>query len=540
MNPIVIIGAGPSGLLMAIELLHYGLACRLVDKAAAPSDKSKAIAIQARTLEILESMGLLDTCLSQGLKLHHATPMSQGRQLADLSFSSIPSPHPFVLSLEQNKFEAILIEYLEKLGGHVERQVELVSFQQQEQNVLLFLKNLQTDQIESLETPWLIGCDGAHSFVRKELNLSFEGNSFPQIFSLADLEIKWKYPRDCLVGFLEKTGVLFAIPLQENNRYRLIFQLARDQALLKENQSIRHGEIPATLLEKPTLEEATAIVHQYADQNARLTNPVWMTNFSINSRMVSRYQKHRVFLVGDAAHIHSPAGGQGMNTGLQDAFNLAWKLWLVQKGLAHDSLIESYNKERHFVGERLLTGTERATHLILKRSPLFFYMRNAFISFVTSFPSIRHRLASIISQTDICYPKNKWIVQISDLSLNAKAGSRAPDASIMQNGTQTSLFSLWKHPRSFQLLLIDLKGKTSELKTLASDLGKQYGNLIKIHIVKAGESVQTEEIQDLQGEIKCLYGDSTVYLVRPDGYIGFCGPLAKIKPLKEYLSHLFI
>ena len=541
MPDVFVIGAGPSGLMMAAELIRHGLTCRLIDKVAAPSDTSKALAVHARSLEVLNYIGVADTCIAEGLKIERAVPTSKGKILAELSFHDIESPYPFVLSLEQSKLEVILIQKLEQMGCKVEREVELISFEQNDSTVQLSIKHHRTGQIEKCETKWLIGCDGAHSTVRKHLNFTFEGMSFPQIFSLVDIELEWKYPRDRFMGFLKEEGVLFVAPINEKNRVRLIFQLERSLDLLKRNRNLGYGELSSSILQKPTLEEATQLVHYYADPNAIVKNPVWLTNFSINSRMVSQYRKQNVFLVGDAAHIHSPVGGQGMNTGLQDAFNLAWKLALVHKGKAKESLIDSYHDERHFIGKKLLEGTEKATNFILERSPFLFILRNAFISFITSFDFVRRKIVSTLAQIKIRYPQSQWIIQVANHhSLKSKAGMRAPNASVLYHDKENSLFSLWKGTISFHLLLIDFKKQQPDLDSQANELEKRYGDLVKVWMIRSDSVNKDNNIQDQHGNIQRLYGDLTVYLIRPDGYIGFCAPLSKIESLYDYLNHLFI
>lgn len=539
MVDVCVIGAGPSGLLMAAELIRHGLTCRLIDKKPSPSDKSKALAVQARSLEVLDYIGVTGDCIEQGLKIFHVFPTSGGKKLSDISFKFIESHYPFVLSLEQSKLERILIKKLETLGCEVEREVELLDFQQNEENVQFSLINNSTGKKETCEAKWLIGCDGAHSTVRKQLNFEFEGKSFPQIFSIVDLEMKWKYPRDCFMGFLEKKGILFVAPINEKNRYRLVFQLERGFDLLKRHKNLEQGEISATTLPKPTLEEAINIVHQYSDPNAILGNPVWFANFHINSRMVSRYREKRVFLVGDAAHIHSPVGGQGMNTGLQDAFNLAWKLALVNKGHSKESLLESYQDERHFVGTQLLKGTERATHFLLTRSPLLIFLRNTFISLFTSILAIRKKIVSVVSEINIYYPLSPWIVQTNHRSTKLQAGMRAPNASIHYRGIISSLFSLWKESTSSHLLFIDLKGRIPDLDRLAKTFGIHNGHFLKVHIIQSNSIDEEKYIQDLKGEIQSAYGDLTCYFIRPDGYVGYFGLLTHLESLNEYLKNFF-
>ncbi len=540
MADVFIVGAGPSGLVMAAELLRHGLTCRIIDKSPTPSEYSKAIGVQARTLEMLTSLGVVDACIENGLKILHFIPNSNHKRLADIPLGLIESPFPFILSLEQSKFEAILIQHLEKLGCQVERQIELLDCKQDDQKVTLTLRNNITGDIVSSETQWLIGCDGAPRTVRKLMKLEFEGISLTQIFSLADIEIEWKYPRDSVVTFLSEKGLLAAIPIKGENRVRLILQLAREQNFLKENNNLGHGEIPSNILKKPTVEEITQVVNEYADAQAIVKNPVWMTNFSINSRMVSRYQVNRVFLVGDAAHIHSPVGGQGMNTGIQDGFNLGWKLALVHKGIAKSSLLESYHDERHLVGKNILYGTEKATKFVLVRSPMLFYLRNLLITFVGSFTWFQRKIVNTLSEISISYPLSSWIIQKKSRALKLKPGMRAPDALVSHLGEKSSFFNLWKNILNFKLLVYSANQLTESDCTEFENLKNKYKDLITVYFVKSVSESADVCIEDFQDDIKRLYGDSTIYLIRPDGYICFCGPFPSLEGLDEYFNHLVV
>ncbi len=543
-----IVGAGPSGLFMAAELIRQGLTCRLIDKSPTPSFHSKAIAIQARTLEILMCLGLADTCLAQGLKIEKFAPYSQQKALANITLDLIASPFKFVLSLEQNKFEKILIKHLEERSCLVERQIELLACTQDEQKITVTTRNNVTGEIDYSQARWLIGCDGAHSIVRKQTNQTFEGLSFPQIFSLADIELEWKYARNSVFAFLNRSGLLAAIPLPENKRVRLIFQTQEVLDLLKENkQNLPHGEISANLLAAPTLEKVAQIIHQYADSQAVVKKAIWMTNFNINSRMVSHYQQKRFFLVGDAAHIHSPVGGQGMNTGLQDAFNLGWKLALVSKGQAKDYLLESYHEERHWVGKNLLHGTEKATNFALTRSPFLFYLRNGLIAFFGAFTVFKKIIVNTLSQINIAYPQSRWIKQKKSRALKLKAGMRAPNAYLCYKGDKTSIFNIWKESICFILLVVKNALKISE-REIAEFLNfkNKYDGIVNLFIMRPQEfqkiNLPAETFfDDTQNQIKEFYGNGTVYLIRPDGYIGYCGPydtIADLEPIKDYFNTL--
>lgn len=501
MIDVLIIGAGPSGLMMALECLRHGLTCRLIDKNRFASNQSKALAVQARTLEVFDYIGVTEECVAQGIKVDKVMPTRCGKPICTLSFRNLDSPYPFVLSLEQSKLEHILIQKLQTMEGGVQRETELLHFQQNEQEVVATLYNHATGVQEICTSRWIVGGDGAHSTVRKQLGLEFEGFSFPQILSLVDLEIEWKYPRDRLIGFVEPESLLFAIPIHEKNRYRLVFQLDRGIDFIKANPQIKLGEVSEKTLQRPTMEEVTTLVHRCADSQAILKNPVWMTNFSINSRMVSHYQKKNAFLIGDAAHIHSPVGGQGMNTGLQDAFNLAWKLAFVKKGFSPVSLINSYQDERYFVGKRLLNGTEKATKVILTRHPILFFLRNALMSFLMSFQTIQKKVTATISEINVFYPMSRWNVQKGSSKL--QAGARAPH-----------ILPLVKNTISYHLLVND----KADFKSFETEY-------LKVH-----------SLPDMQSP----YEKGKLYLIRPDGYVAYCGPASDPQSLKDYCKNFII
>ena len=302
MIDVLVIGAGPTGLLMAAEAARFGLSCRIIEKNSAPLDKSRALAIQPRTLEIFDHLGIIDRFLAKGLKIHAANPFSYQKRLAHLPFDSLDSPYPFILSLEQTETEKILTDYLASFGVNIERECEFIDLSQDDECVTVSVRDK-----ENIKAKWVVGCDGAHSLTRKLLDFKFEGEAFPTAFSLADVELAWKYPHDEFFAFLNPEGILGVIPMPGKNRFRLVFQLDR----------VLEGD--------PTLEDVQEKVNKSVGPGVVVSNPLWTANFHVNSRLVSSYRKGRVFLAGDAAHIHSPVGGQGMNSGLQDPYNLDWQ-----------------------------------------------------------------------------------------------------------------------------------------------------------------------------------------------------------------------
>jgi 2-polyprenyl-6-methoxyphenol hydroxylase-like FAD-dependent oxidoreductase len=401
---VLIVGAGPTGLVMAIECRRYGLSFRIIDKSPSPSTYSKAAAVQSRTLEIFQRIGVLEPFLNQGVKVKAGNIHLGNKNSTRISFDKIESPFPYVLGIGQDTTEQILSNFLELNKGKIERGVTVLEIE--ERGEFIYAK---TD-IGVIKASYLVGCDGAHSIVRKSLQCSFKGKTFTDVFSLADVKIKWRYPHDELQAFLGKSSLAAAIPLPGEGRYRLIFQLKRLRNRCKKStqEEIEHGLIESNELKIPTLAEIETTLSSLVKDAVKISDPKWVANFRINSRLSNRYRKGRIFLAGDAAHIHSPVGGQGMNTGIQDAFNLAWKIAYTTGHLIENkNLLDSYEKERHILGKKLLKNTERASNIItIHRQPLLF-LRKIFASLILSFECVRKKITEAISETTIGYPQKR-------------------------------------------------------------------------------------------------------------------------------------
>ena len=470
MLDVLVVGAGPTGLMMAAELARYGLSCRIIDENDGPCEQSRAIGIQARTLEIFDHIGIVAPFLKNGLILKAVNPMSRGKRIAHIELGRLDSPYPFVLSLEQSSTEKILANHLSSFGVNIERRTELVSLVQDAKGASAILRQQTSGKEETVRSAWVVGCDGAHSIVRRSMHLSFEGKTFEDIFSLADVQILWKYPHDEVFAFPGAEGVIAALPLPGKDRYRVIFQLPRCRGLLSAKKPMSPEEIAR--IPPPRLDEITAMLRNYAEIDVQISDPRWMAHFHINSRMASSFREGRFFLAGDAAHIHSPVGAQGMNTGLQDAFNLAWKLAFVVRGEAPAELLDTYNLERHEFGKKLLKWTERGSQMVTLHNPLLVSMRNRILSWILSCTSIQKKIISAISQIAIRYPASQ-IVQSG-----ANAGTRLPNASVVYKGASTDLYTLLRKPNAYSILWfsnreVSLKDQTHVFK-IPSDREEAY------------------------------------------------------------------
>lgn len=520
---VLVIGAGPTGVLMAAEAVRHGLSCRIIDKGGSYADRSRAVGIQARTMEIFGHLNIAKNFLSQGIQIQAADPISHFQRLAQIPLSTLSSPYPFVLSLEQAKTEEILAKYAATLGIRIEKGIECIQLMQSAQEVEVVLQQLGKE--ERIKASWVIGCDGAHSQVRKQLGLAFEGKAFADIFSLADVHILWDYPHNEVSIFLNAKGFLAAIPLPEPNRYRLIFQLLRCRNLLKNHKNLPYGQVNTDLVKEPNLQEIENLLQEYAGQKIQLINPIWMANFHINSRMTNTYQKGRVFLAGNAAHIHSPLGAQGMNTGLQDVFNLAWKLALVHKNKASSELLKTYDLERHRVGKTILRTTEYASYMATVHNPIAIWFRNYMLSFLSRFSFIRRSLARRISQTAICYPRSFIVVDKKHFQ-GPKAGLRAPNAPILFKGKSSDLYTIWSGSTAFQMLLFSDSERVDFLQHFRSEL---------INVIFITHSM------DPTGEAYQIYAAKTscVYIIRPDGHIGYRSKRIDELEIETFFNSIF-
>jgi 2-polyprenyl-6-methoxyphenol hydroxylase-like FAD-dependent oxidoreductase len=538
----LVVGAGPIGLVMACELARHRTACRIIDMAPAVTTLSKAIAIQSRTLEVFEQMGIVQEALNRGLKAQSVNFYAEGRHLAQLSLAELKSPYPFLVDLAQSETEGILDRHLESLGVQVERQVELLGFTQQGDAVTARLRHADGNE-EAVTTSWLIGCDGAHSTTRHLLGMPFSGEAFPKSFALADVRLHWSLPDNELHFFLHPDGVLTAFPLP-GGRYRLIVETAADAA---------QGNQPT-----PTLEDFQRYFDERGPRGTIVSDPVWMAPFRINSRKVERYRQGRVFLAGDAAHIHSPAGGQGMNTGMQDAYNLAWKLALVNAGRAAPSLLDTYDDERSPVAQAVLRQTDALLKMATLKTPISQHLRTLLLPFLAQQEVVQQRMREQIAELDINYRKSPLTAEHHSPALGRifnhgpRAGDTALDAGplLPLNGTTTRLFEVLRDTR-FTLLLFAGTEPTEEpwqqLETLAESVNTRYSDLIQFYLVVAGDSLpqgitaRTSTLRDPERALSHVYKANTqcLYLLRPDGYIALCSRPVDAVSLWEYLDRFF-
>jgi len=377
MKKIIIIGAGPTGLMAALTLCRRGVKARIIDKKIAPISTSNALAVQPRTLEIWKELAVVDEALKEGHPLEGISICKEGKRLGQLTFKQLPTQYPFVLTLPQAKTEQLLALQLEKCGVAVERGIALTAVSVKDSGVEVTLGNTT----ESYD--YVIGCDGAMSTARISAGIPFKGRDLPQHFIMADLHVKWNKSANFGHLIYSEKGILAFLPIDNQNNGRLIADVTYDEGLKAKKQ--------------PTLEDFSRIMHIRSQESAYLDQMKWSSSFMIHSKIAGSYQKLGMFLAGDAAHLHSPVGGQGMNTGIQDAYFLANLLADVMEG-KEEKVLQEYTRVRRSIGKTIVRRTDFITRLISSRSKLAQKAIAIVLPFMFTIPSVTQRAAMTISQ----------------------------------------------------------------------------------------------------------------------------------------------
>jgi 3-(3-hydroxy-phenyl)propionate hydroxylase len=386
---VLVVGAGPTGLTAAAALNRWGVKVRVIDKAPAASDQSKALGVQPGTLECLEDVfgpELPHKMIEAGLpvKAFHLNIQDQPR--LDIDTSVIPSAYNFILILEQNKTERLLAEVLNAQSILIERSSELVETREEGNGVLSRVRRIDGTE-ETIRSQWVLGCDGAHSVVRHQAGIDFEGKPYSADFILGDVRLEWPCPDGEIQIYLGPKGVAAAFPIKGDRRFRFIL-------IPRENRPSELTEISP--------EEFASAAQSLCPLPLKIIESIWVTRFRVHHRRAERFQKGRLFLLGDAAHIHSPIGGQGMNTGIQDAVNLSFKMARVLRQGAPPEFLGEYERERIPVAASILKNTDRATRtVLLGENPIAQKIAFYLAPRLGRFPFIQKKMLRGISQIDV-------------------------------------------------------------------------------------------------------------------------------------------
>ncbi|MGW6737426.1 FAD-dependent monooxygenase [Streptomyces sp. NPDC055013] len=552
---VLIVGAGPVGLTAAAELRRQGVACRLIDRLPARLPYAKAVGVQPRTLEIWDRMGMVRAALEVAVPLRGQLMYDDGVEQARIELR-LPPEVPYVFaSLPQYETERILEEHLARFGTGIERGTELLEFTQHEDGVVSRVVTA-SGAAQELRSRFLVGCDGAHSTVRKQLGLAFEGGAFAEEYMLADVEVDWDLPQGYGVRAMHHDAegriddALVCIPLPGDRRYRMSMLVPDELSASGEGtggtasrEPVAHGLEGGRA---PRIEHVQAVLDRLAPQPTTASAMRWSSVFRISHRLVDRYGVGRVFVAGDAAHIHPPTGAQGMNTGIQDAYNLAWKLALTLEGGAHHRLLDSYDAERRPVGEEVVGRTVRHATEGIRAAP-------------QDMTTTMLREAQLL----VAYPDSPVVAgdgagaRAGDGASESPGsrpgpgrgpgpGERAPDCRGLTAGvaaTPLRLYDLLRDRGHVLVLYADSADALTACREAAAAAHRLAGGMVAAFVVARHETTaeaargQSDAggwhlpvFSDGAAEFEQLYGVNgpTGFLIRPDGYLS-----ARLSPLTD-------
>jgi len=499
---VLIVGAGPTGLALACQLIRYGVDFVIIDKKETTTPHSKAIGVQARTLEIYEQIGLADKLIEIGAVAEKARMFAGGKVRGEVEFKDLGaglSPYPFLLIVEQGKHETLLYDHIKSQGKDIRWQTGLESFTQDKAGVVATVKTANGAG-ETINAKYMVACDGARSLVRHTLGLEFSGSTFERMFYVADVQLDWKFGHDALQVFLMKNSLLAFFPMTGENQYRIVGTFPEEFA--KDEGDILYEEI----------EERIRLDAQI---DFDITRVNWFSTYKVHTRHVDKFSVGRCFLAGDSAHIHSPAGAQGMNTGIQDGYNLAWKLAWVLRGQASSELLTTYNEER-LPNARILTQTtDRFFGLVASPEPLLVFTRLYIVPYIAQFlfslDAVKRFVFPRISQIAINY--RSCSLSKNDGSFKIKAGDRMPYFQVYNQSVYDRM-----HDPKFHLLAFGGDG--------FAEVGEELEDVLDVRNLAL-----TTEAEDIFGCDKPF-----ILVVRPDNYIGLITQDVSLKAVTKYLN----
>jgi 2-polyprenyl-6-methoxyphenol hydroxylase-like FAD-dependent oxidoreductase len=519
---VLIVGAGPSGLMLAAQLLRHGVQPVIIDIKQGPTSESKALAVQARSLEIYRQMGVVERVVENGKQASGVVFNEDGKQVAALALSNVGeglTPFPYVLLYQQSKNERLLLDFLTLNCCPVYWETTLTSLKQTAGQVEVELQS--GGQTTPLTCDWVAGADGAHSVVRKQSQIPFNGETYGHNFYLADVELANDELNDSRVHlYLAKKGFSAFFPMPEANRYRALGNLPDE---LENKEGLKIEDI------LPGLKTTSGL-------DIKIKETFWFTTYRLHHRMAASFRAQRCFLVGDAAHIHSPVGGQGMNTGLQDAYNLAWKLAGVANGLLNEKILDSYAAERMPVAKTLLSTTDKAFSILMSRSWLTGLFKRwampALLKLAWGNQKLRTAFFRQVSQISIGYRDSAINLHISQAN-QIKAGDRLPYLKVFDEKKQedTDLHQ-WCSKPGFTLIIL---GKVAEMDlfALAKWITQTYPAMLNFFYLPLSARNQpifdAFEVNEKQGK---------ALIVRPDMYIGFMNDKVDMVLMNNYLKNV--
>lgn len=502
---VLVAGAGPTGMVLALALAKQGIRVCIVDQADAPGTTSRAMAVQARTLELYRPLGLADEVAASGRPNACINLWVRGKRRARLSLRDAGAhltPYPYVLIYPQDAHEQLLVRHLEAAGVAILRRTELAGFDEKEDHVLASLRQAGGADLQ-VEARYLAGCDGAHSFVRRQLGTGFGGGTYDHIFYVADVQARGQAANGEIHLSLETSDFVIFLGYDDKGRGRLV-------------GTIRAGRgNPADGSGAPGFEDVSH--RAMASLGLEVEQVYWFSTYRVHHRVSDHYRSAlgRAFLLGDAAHVHSPAGGQGMNTGIGDAINLAWKLAAAVRGEARDSLLDTYEKERIAFARKLVDTTDRLFSFVTAESGLADFVRTRIAPSVASAAygvrQVRELIFRILSQTTISYHDSPLS---SGVAGRVHGGDRLP----------------WVVRGE-----VDNYAPPARIDWQVHVYGQVYPDL-RAWCDRHGMILR--EFEWGQEHEQAGFARNAGYLLRPDGYVALCDPGASAQALEDYFCDL--
>ena len=530
---VLICGAGPVGLSLAAQLQRMGVSCQVVDKNRSRSDKSKALVVWGRSLE------LLDTCMDANSFLEHGRPVrkakfyEEGVQFAEIEFATNDSEFGTGVLIPQSLTEKILEDHLSDSGGEVQRATELLSFVQSSDDVTCVLADAEGRQ-RTVVANYLVGCDGAHSVVRHGLELEFPGRKDGLRWVLADVELSGDVPEADVASLWSRSGILLLFRFGEN-----VWRVVAEEPLGNPDSPRRD----------PTLPEIQQYLSKRGAVGVKASNPTWLAEFRVNERKVEDYAVGRVFVAGDAAHVHSPAGGQGMNTGIQDACNLAWKIAWKIRGVGNNKLLDSYSVERSEVGAMVVRATSHMTRLATTESRLLQSVRNAVAKIALHFDWVQDKIRQNLAEYTVAYRNSE--INGTDTRRNRGAlrcGDRVPNILWTDARQQPqTLYRCLSGGRAVLLIINSNDARTFEswgqgmcrddqsFATVALMVADQQNEESKVHADSRTAHVHVGFL-DRDASQKLEVGSGGWMVIRPDGYLAAAGEVEDMGPATQWLK----
>jgi 2-polyprenyl-6-methoxyphenol hydroxylase-like FAD-dependent oxidoreductase len=506
-TPVLIVGAGPTGLMLAAVLQRYSVPFRIIDKKTEPTKTSNALGLQARTLELLDDLGIVEPFLQQGQKIEGAALFADGNNIANIDITSIDCRYQHITIMPQSMTEKALTEHLEKNGATIERGCELVNLSEQENQVTANIK-MAGGSTDDFTADWVVACDGSHSIVRKLTGAKFKGDDISQQFILGDVSAKESTVKNVannkISSFFSSLGILAIFPMP-SGEYRIVANLQNK-------------------MESPNLSDIQKIVADRSSHHLEVKDASWISTFWIHSKVIENMRHGNIFFAGDAAHIHSPVGGQGMNTGMQDAYNLGWKLAYVIQQKAKEKILDSYHAERYPIIKGVVNQTERMTKMMLINNPIISSLRKWIMKPLLKCKKINDKLAMQITQLSLHYIKSPIIHYDSVISSKSPApGENLPNVGeFTQNPKHQLLIFTGTHPTD---------KNQEDIKKLSEKIAQDYSDIIDVKCVSEKPDFPIHQRFNVERSALCL--------LRPDKYIAFASNRLDDKGLKKYLVKYF-